>query len=524
MFAFAVWDRAERELWLVRDRLGIKPLYYGESGGVWLFGSELKALRAHPAFDGDLDPDAVVQLLRHGYIPAPRSIHRRIRKLWPGSLLRISAKGDRLCASSSAQYWSLAEVARRGTMEPFRGTPAEAEHELESLLARAVRRRMVSDVPLGAFLSGGVDSSTVVALMQRASDRPVETFSIGFDEPGYDESSHAREVARHLGTDHTERRVRPEDARDVVPELPVIFDEPFADPSLIPTALVSRLARTKVTVSLSGDGGDELFAGYKRYAAARDLWSLVRPWPATIRSVAGAGLRATPTGWLDLAFGGLAGRLSRYGRPGRAGDKLKKVADVLGSREQAALYRGVLSLWPGAERAVPASTAEPPDPFVYCWESFDEPTHSMMLLDGRLYLPDDILTKVDRASMAVGLEARVPLLDHEVVEFAWSLPLSLSVDDGGGKRLLRRVLHRHVPPALVERPKMGFGAPVGAWIRGPLRDWAEALLAPRRLAADGVFDPRVVRRCFEQHRSGEREWGPRLWSVLMFQAWADSVR
>jgi len=520
MFAFAVWDRHERVVWLVRDRLGIKPLYYGEGDGALLFGSELKALRAHPAFRDTLDRQAVSSLLRYGYIPAPKSVHRHVRKLEPGRTLRIPAGATSFAEIDSREYWSLADVAERGVRSPFSGNEEDASVELERLLRQAVRRRMVSDVPLGAFLSGGVDSSMVVALMQDVAERPVKTFSIGFGEAGYDESSHAREVARHLGCDHTERHVSSDDARAVIPGLPEMYDEPFADPSQIPTAMVSDLARQDVTVSLSGDGGDELFAGYKRYAVGRDLWKMLRPWPAGVRALLATGLRTPPTGLIDRLFRGLGPRLNRYGREGSAGDKLKKAAEFLGSRDAMELYRGVTSLWQRPDNVLRARGDSAIDEVEREWRTFPELTHSMMLVDGRVYLPDDILTKVDRASMAVGLEARVPLLDHELVEFAWSLPLSMSLGGDREKRLLRSVLHRHVPKEIVDRPKMGFGAPVGAWIRGPLRPWAEELLDAGRLDREGVFNSRAVRRRFEEHLSGRRRWGHHLWAVLMFQAWS----
>jgi asparagine synthase (glutamine-hydrolysing) len=519
MFAFALWDRHERRLHLVRDRLGIKPLFYGWAGHTLLFGSELKALRAHPAFRDEVDPGALALFMRHACVPAPYSIYRGIRKLRPGTILTLRSPGDD--PGEPVPYWSALEVARAGAAEPFSGTPAEAVERLDALLREAVSLRMIADVPLGAFLSGGVDSSTVVALMQAQSARPVRTFSIGFRESGYDEAGHAAQVARHLGTDHTELYVTPGEAMAVIPRLPEMYDEPFADESQIPTFLVSRLARREVTVALSGDGGDELFAGYNRHVWAGRVSRTAGRLPAPARALAARLLTAVPAARWDRVFGALHGVLPRALRHRTPGYKLHKLAGVLGAAGAGEMYHALLSHWPDPA-AVVRGAVEPPTALTGGARPGLSPTETMMYLDLVSYLPDDVLTKVDRASMAVALEARVPLLDHRVVEFAWRLPLSMKLRDGQGKWALRQVLYRYVPRALVERPKTGFGMPVGQWLRGPLRDWAEDLLSERRLREDGYLDPAPVREKWAAHLAGRGEWQYLLWDVLMFQAWSAS--
>ncbi|MGE4552370.1 MAG: asparagine synthase (glutamine-hydrolyzing) [Desulfovibrionaceae bacterium] len=499
MFAFALWDRAGRTLHLVRDRLGIKPLYYGRAGKDFVFGSELKALRAHPAFDRPLDRDALCLYFRHNYIPAPHSIYQGVRKLEPGVILSLGPNGR----ERSETYWSARQVWLDGMEHPFSGDEAEAETELERRLAEAVESRMLADVPLGAFLSGGVDSSTVVALMQRHSARPVKTFCIGFSEPEYNEADHARAVADHLGTDHTELILTPRDLLEVVPLIPRFWDEPFSDSSQIPTYCVSRLARQAVTVSLSGDGGDELFAGYDRYFWAR-RWRWVEPIPRPLRRLAAAlgGLVPEPV-W------GLLGRQAR---------RLARRLDALGCRDFQQFYRHLLSHQKHPERLV-LGAAEPDTALSRPETAPLDRIRFMSLLDVRTYLPDDILTKVDRASMAVALEARVPLLDHRVVEFAATLPTAMLAEAGRGKRLLRRVLSRHVPSALVDRPKKGFAVPIEHWLGHELREWCESLLDPRRMAEDGVLDAWAVARMWREFLAGRTQWHYYLWDVLMFQAW-----
>ncbi|HWP34933.1 MAG TPA: asparagine synthase (glutamine-hydrolyzing) [Thermodesulfobacteriota bacterium] len=525
MFAIALWDRQRRCLCLVRDRLGEKPLYYGLAGpGLFLFGSELKALRAHPAFRGEIDRDALALFFRYAYIPAPYSIYRGIRKLPPGSLVTVPA-GRATPLAEPVPYWSARAAAERGVAEPFGGTTAEAVEALDALVRDAVALRLEADVPLGAFLSGGIDSSTVVALMQAQSARPVRTFTIGFHEPGYDEAAAARAVARHLGTEHTELYVTPAEAMAVIPRLPELYDEPFADASQIPTFLVAQLARRHVTVTLSGDGGDELFGGYTRYAWAASLRRTLRRVPAGLGRLAARGIGAlSPEAW-DAVFRSLGPLLPRRARQSQPGDKLHKLAAILADGRPAAIYRGLVSHWP--EPGALVRGASEPETVLTCADgapAAPDFLRQMMYLDLVTYLPDDILVKLDRATMGVGLEARVPLLDHRVVEFAWRLPVEMKLRDGRGKWLLRRLLARYVPPELVERPKMGFGVPIGRWLRGPLREWAESLLDEGRLAREGFLDPGRVRARWTEHLAGSRNWQYLLWDVLMFQAWLDAYR
>jgi asparagine synthase (glutamine-hydrolysing) len=521
MFAFAVWDRAQRELTLARDRLGEKPLYYGWQGAgdraCFLFGSELEALKRHPAFAAPIDRGALALYMRHGYVPAPYSIHAGIHKLEPGKLLRVSARQRE---PRLERYWSLEQVAAAGQADPFAGSDAEAMDALESLLFKSIGRQMLSDVPLGAFLSGGIDSSTVVALMQAQSTVPVRTFSIGFHEAGYNEAEHAKAVATHLGTVHTELYVRPEQALEVIPLLPSIYSEPFADSSQIPMHLVSTLARRDVTVALSGDAGDELFGGYKRYLLANRLWGGLSRIPAPLRRLVATGMRAPSVDAWNLVLRPLKGLLPGEVRLANMGDKIHKAAGILDTSTQEQLYLGLVSHWPNGVvlGAGPHPTAL--DGVMPALAALDG-IQRMMAVDAVTYLPDDILTKVDRAAMAVSLETRVPFLDHAVVEFAWRLPLEMKRRKGQGKWLLRQVLHRHVPPALLARPKMGFSVPIDAWLRGPLRHWAEALLDEATLRQQGLLNPEPIRARWCEHLSGKRNWQHHLWDVLMFQAWLE---
>ncbi|RJG01284.1 asparagine synthase (glutamine-hydrolyzing) [Noviherbaspirillum sedimenti] len=521
MFAIAVWDRETGTLTLVRDRIGEKPLYYGWQGrgdkAVFLFGSELKALRAHPAFENVVSRGALCLQLRHNYIPAPYSIYEGIAKLPPGSMMTVSSQRREVTVST---YWSGAQQAVAGVHDPFVGTPEAAVDELEILLKDAVRSQMMADVPLGAFLSGGVDSSTVVAQMQAQSSRPVKTFSIGFHEEGYDEAQHAKAVARHLGTDHTEWYVTARQAMDVIPCLPMVYDEPFSDSSQLPTLLVSQLARQHVTVSLSGDAGDELFCGYNRYQFAARLWTMMSAAPLSLRKLAARGLTGVSTQTWNRMAGAVARFMPQSLQFANPGDKLHKGAGVMASASLDALYLGLVSHWDdpadvviGATEPATLLTANAPS-----LSSLDG-IQRMMALDLLTYLPDDILAKVDRAAMSVSLETRVPFLDHRVVEFAWRLPQSYKLRDGTTKWALRQVLYRHVPKALIERPKMGFGVPIGDWLRGPLREWAEALLDESRLRREGYFKPVQIRNKWEEHLSGRRNWQYHLWDVLMFQSW-----
>lgn len=518
MFALAVWDQADRVLHIARDRLGEKPLYYGWLSGTLVFASELKAFRVHPQWQGDIDRNALVLFLRHGYVPAPHSIYSGIRKLLPGAFLSVRADGS----SEENQYWSARDVAGRGVSSPFEGTDSEARDILERLLSRAVGRQMVADVPLGAFLSGGVDSSTVVALMQAQSARPVQTFTIGFREQGHNEAEHAKAVARHLGTDHTELYVTAAEAMSVIPRLPHLYDEPFSDPSQIPTFLVAQLARRKVTVSLSGDGGDELFGGYNRYFIGRGMWQRVGWLPSSARELLAGAITTVSPGHWNRALGAimaLAPSRLRYPNPG---EKLHKLALVLGARDPDEVYLGLTSHWQRPASVV-IQGAEPATVLGngHAGAALSDFTQRMMFLDLIGYLPDDILVKVDRAAMGVSLETRVPMLDHEVVEFAWRLPLSMKIRGAQGKWLLRQVLDKFVPRELIDRPKSGFDVPIGDWLRGPLRDWAEPLLDETRLRREGFFDAGQVRTRWQEHLSGRRDWQQALWNVLMFQAWLE---
>jgi asparagine synthase (glutamine-hydrolysing) len=521
MFAFALWDREARALFLARDRMGEKPLYYGWQDGAFLFGSELKALKAHPKFRGEIDRDAVALVLRHNYIPAPYSIYKGIRKLPPGTYLKVSL-AEKRCEPIS--YWSLHDVAEQGKTDPFTGTDTQAVSALEAKLTEAVGLQMVSDVPLGAFLSGGVDSSTVVALMQAQSGRPVKTFTIGFNEEGYNEAEHAKVVARHLGTDHTELYVTPEQALSVIPRLPALYDEPFADPSQIPTFLVSQLARQHVTVSLSGDAGDELFGGYTRYFWASSIWRLLGRMPAPLRKGAGWGLGALSPRLLNSVYAPMSRVLPRPLAVGRLGDKVSRLADLLRANGPEEIYRDLLShcrdparIAIGSDEPMTVLMDRKGWPAGQCFEE------RMMYLDAMSYLPDDILVKVDRAAMGVSLETRVPFLDHRVVQLAFQLGLPMKMRQGHGKWILRQVLYKHVPKELIERPKMGFGVPIDSWLRGPLREWSEALLDESRLKREGFFDPRPIREKWREHLSGQRDWHYFLWNVLMFQAWLESL-
>ena len=498
MFAIALWDRQERTLTLARDRLGEKPLYWGWCNQTLLFGSELKALQMHPVFNAEVDRSALALLLQYNAIPAPYSIYRGIQKLPAGHMVQIR-QGDRPGEAMPRAYWALNEVIESGLANPFLGTDGEVVTALQQRISQSVAGQMLADVPLGAFLSGGVDSSTVVALMQQQSSEPVRTFAIGFNEPGYNEAQYAKEVAEYLGTDHTELYVGTNDALSVIPDLPHIYCEPFADSSQIPTFLVSKMAKQQVTVALSGDGGDELFGGYNPYQFAPKVWRLVRRLPLKIRKLAVAVLADTPVP-----------------------DKLHKLLRVLPCADREAFYDALMSHWQQPEQTVIGSGIVPTamnSPSR--WPKTDSFEHWMMAVDAKQYMSDDILAKVDRAAMANSLETRVPLLDHRVIEFAWRLPLHQKIRNGTGKWALRQVLYRHVPRAMIERPKKGFSIPLANWLRGPLRDWAEAQLEETRLNREGYFYAAPIRKMWKEHVDGKRDNASKLWSILMFQAWLE---
>ncbi len=537
MFALAVWDKAERTLTLARDRMGEKPLYYGWNRGALLFASELKALRAYPGFDSEINRNALTLFLRYNYIPAPYSIYRGIFKLWPGTMLTLRQEGFGACpwdfdtpplepfqgqGVSLSPYWSLRDVAEQGQEHPFTGTENEAVDELERVITSAVQSQRISDVPLGALLSGGLDSSTIVALMQAHSSRPVKTFTIGFHEGDYNEAEYAKDIARHLGTEHTELYVTPDEALGVIPRLPMLYDEPFSDSSQIPTFLVSQLARKHVTVAVSGDAGDELFGGYNRHFLTSAIWRNIGWLPINIRRALALGITSvSPSRW-DHLYSLVAPAIPNRLCTTRVGDKAHKLAEILAVKSQEMIYYNLLSHWKSPSDIV-VGGHEPPtlltdrSPLAKVAE-FE---HQMMYLDSISYLPDDILAKVDRAAMGVSLETRVPFLDHRVVEFAWRLPLALKIRNGQGKWILRQVLYKYVPKKLIERPKAGFGVPIDSWLRGSLKEWAEALLDESRLKREGYFNPVPIRQKWAEHLSGQRNWQYHLWDVLMFQSWKD---
>jgi len=529
MFAIALWDIQDRKLHLIRDRMGEKPLYYGWSNQVFLFGSELKAFYAHPKWVGEINRDALCLYLRYNYIPAPYSIFKHVFKLIPGSILTVSLEEIKNASIHAditnlqpKPYWSIHDVVDDGMHHQLHISDTEAVDHLHNLLKDAVGKQMIADVPLGAFLSGGIDSSTVVAIMQAQSSRPVRTFSIGFHEKDFNEAHYAAAVAKHLGTDHTELYVTPEEAYDIIPRLPEIYDEPFADSSQIPTCLISALTRRYVTVSLSGDGGDELFGGYNRYANANDVWNWIRKIPYPVRkSVSEAIQWFSPEQW-EQAYQVLKNFLpSRY-QVNNAGDKILKLSRILGTKSLQEVYKQFISHWKEPHQVV-LNGIEPTARYAYHKPAdLDSFISWMMYVDAFTYLPDDILVKVDRAAMHVSLETRVPMLDHRVVEYVWKLPLHLKLRNGESKWLLKQVLYQYVPPELVNRPKMGFGVPLQHWLRGPLREWAEDLLAVRRLKEEGFFHVEKVRQKWEEHISGRRNWQYHLWDILMFQAWLAS--
>jgi asparagine synthase (glutamine-hydrolysing) len=508
MFAFAVFDQETRTLSLVRDRLGIKPLYWSNQSDCFTFGSELKALLASGRIDTARDPDALAAYLQFSYIPAPATIYRNVRKLQPGTILTLRAGQD----PELETFWDISQIAQAGQGATRSLSDPEVEAELEHLLEQAVTDRMISDVPLGAWLSGGLDSSLVVALMQSASSQKIRTFSIGFPEFGYNEADDARRIAAHLGTDHEELHVSPRDAMEVISAMPAIYDEPFADSSQIPTYILSRLTREHVTVALSGDGGDEIFGGYNRYVALPGIARRFASWPGPLRSGLAEFLRyPAPRSWDHLA------RILPMQAPPQFGDKIWKAAAAIAAPNDEAAYLSAVSQWHDPREIVRGS---PHALTSYALDkALDDPVARLQLTDTRTYLPDDILTKIDRASMAHSLEVRVPLLDHRLVEFAWHLPRHELIAAGRTKIPLRRILAKHVPPALYERPKSGFAIPISDWLRGPLRDWAENLLSEDALMESGLLEPKPIRAAWETHLSGRQNLQNPIWAILMYQLW-----
>ena len=501
MFAIALWDKKENRLTLARDRVGEKPLYWGWQNDVLLFGSELKALKAHPSFNAEISRDALCLLLRHNYIPAPHTIYQGIHKLQPGHYLSVELSGNER-KETLHQYWSYEKVVQEGLANPFSDSPDQAVKHLESLIAQSINGQLISDVPLGAFLSGGIDSSLIVSIMQSLSSTPVKTFSIGFDDKKYDEAIFASEVASHLGTEHTEMYVSDKDILDVIPLLPEVYCEPFADSSQLPTYLVSKMARQHVTVALSGDAGDELFGGYTPYRFTPKYWNYARNIPLPIRKLA-----------------------SRYIDMLPVNPKVKKLIECMAAQNPQLFYRNIISHWLNPEEVVKGSN-EPSTAFNHSTSFPDNGGYVdwMMSVDAQVYMADDILVKVDRAAMYNSLETRVPLLDHRVIEFAWQLPTTLKIRDGVGKWPLREILYKRVPKSMIERPKKGFSVPLASWLRGPLRDWAEHLISYHRLEDEGYFNAAAVRSCWSQHIQGKADYSRKLWSILMFQSWLEKQK
>ncbi len=522
MFAFGLWDRQERTLTLARDRIGEKPLYYGWIGRTLLFASELKAMRGHPEWEERLDRGALALYLQHGYVPTPYSIYRGVYKLTPGTSLSFPLSMRCPDLPAPVSFWDLRQVAEAGCVNEWTFTDNEAVSALDDLLRTTIREKMISDVPLGAFLSGGIDSTTVTAVMQAESNRPVRTFSIGFHEAAYNEAETAKSIAGYLGTEHTELYVAAEQVMDVIPRLPFLYDEPFADSSQLPTFLISQMTRKHVTVALTGDGGDELFGGYNRYIWAQSIWSRIGGLPMPLRRAAKQFLQSVPPQKWDKVFMMLGSIVPQRKMPRTPGDKLHKLADVLAAGSPEEMYLRLVSHWHEENPVLSGDMLSTVLTDTARWANLPHLVQRMQYLDMMSYLPDDILTKVDRAAMGVSLETRVPFLDHRIVEFAWRVPPEMKIRDGKGKWLLRQVLDKYVPSRLVERPKMGFAIPLDNWLRGPLKDWAENLLEEKRLRDDGYLNAQQIRRKWREHVTGKRNWASALWNILVFQAWLDA--
>lgn len=512
MFSIAVWDRDDEALYLARDRFGEKPLYLGFHGGVFLFASELKAIRAYPGFQGQVDRDALSMYLDRGMIPAPYSIYQGISKLLPGTFIRLSKSDiqDQYLPEPS-QYWSLSEVALHGQSNQFQGGLRELVDELERLLTQSVASQMMADVPVGAFLSGGIDSSIIVALMQQQSIRPINTFTIGFPELEFDESSYARSIAKHLGTEHLELFVTSKELEDVIPGLPRIYDEPFADASQIPTYLIAKMASAHVKVCLTGDGGDELFGGYNRYINGPNLWGRLELLPYPIRKILSNMIKSTPAYLLGEVF-------SKVGNFKMLNHKMAKISELLLVKDIDEIYASLVNQ-SGWSAGVVLGTSDVIASKNQLNIALKDIEHKMMFMDAATYLSDDLLVKLDRAAMTSSLETRAPMLDVRLVEFAWALPITAKIRDGRGKLVMRQLLDRHIPNLLINRPKAGFSVPLGLWLRGPLKEWADHLLDPQLLKNQNFFDVDEVSDKWKQHLSNKRDWSNQLWSVLMFQAW-----
>ena len=513
MFAISIWDESAQALYLVRDRMGEKPLYYGFSNGIFAFGSELKVFRAIPGFELSVDPNAVSNFVRYSYVEESRSIYKEAKKLPPACYLKISLDNIK-AVGEPVRYWDLNNIATTASRNPFSGSDQQAIQSLDEHLSRIIKGQMIADVPLGAFLSGGIDSSTIVACMQRESTRPVKTFTIGFEEAQYDESRYAEDVARHLGTDHTTLKLTWDQALQLIPRLPEIYDEPFADSSQIPTYLVAQLARQHVTVALSGDAGNEVFGGYNRHQWIPKIWSKTKYMTRLGRGFFGGLLNTLrPDQWDTLLSA-----IRRFGENAKnPGEKIQKLANSICAANVQELYDFVRSQ--GVSKSNLMSVRHRDSIESSKWHELDCLEHTLMLADMNDYLPGDILTKVDRAAMAVSLETRVPFLDHQLIEFAWSLPLHMKIRNGEGKWILRRVLEKHVPLKMFDRPKSGFGVPIDSWLRGPLREWAGDLLSMDRIRRDGYFDAEKIQKLWDEHLTGKRRWHHQLWNILMFNAW-----
>ncbi len=518
MYAIALYDLIDRVFYLVRDRMGEKPLYYGWNNGVFLFGSELKAFKSFPSFSGVIDREALALYLQYDYVPAPFSIYKNIRKLPQGSFIKMDMGAEKWNPKRELivnKYWSLKRVAIAGQNNANqKANDHELIDRLDNVLSESIDLQMLSDVPLGAFLSGGVDSSVVASLMQKNSMNKIQTYTIGFDEKNYNEAEYAKKVALHLGTEHTELYISSKQAMQTIPKLPLIYDEPFADSSQIPTFLVSEMAKKHVTVAISGDGGDELFGGYNRYTMASKIWKNIGKSPNFARRILSKGITSvSPRNWDRVAS--IVPKSLSIAHPG---DKAYKFADILLADGIDNVYNKLVSHWMKPQSVVVGANNSNINQSIF-ESNFENDEHNMMFLDSMTYLPDDILTKVDRASMASSLEVRAPFLNHKVVEFAWGLPLNVKIRNGKGKWIVRKVLDKYVPNELIDRPKMGFGIPIDVWLRGPLKDWAESLLDESRLRSEGFFHPGPIRKIWSEHLSGRRNWQYHLWSILMFQSW-----